>query len=94
MSPGRLAEMASLTFEGEDRVMQVKTEWAFGYSPFRPGSGTSRPGSTFGMVGSNGSAAFADIDSGVAMAVMRNRLDPDFTAVAEVDRIVIEGFPR
>lgn len=93
VSPDRLAEMAALTFEGEDRVMGVKAEWAFGFSPFRPGSGTSRPGSTFGMVGSNGSAAFADIDSGVAVAVMRNRLDPDFSAVAEVDRVVTEDFP-
>jgi len=50
--------------------------WAFGYSPDRPGGVPSRPGSTFGMVGMNGSAAYADIDSGVAVAVMRNRFAP------------------
>jgi hypothetical protein len=33
----------------------------------------ARPGSAFGMVGMNGSAAYADVDSGVAVAVMCNR---------------------
>lgn len=50
----------------------------------------SRPGSTFGMVGANGSAAYADIDSGVVVAVMRNRFDADPTAVTSIDRIVKE----
>ena len=46
------------------------------------------PGSTFGMVGSSGSAAYADIDSGVAVAVMRNRIVGDFTAVKAIDAVV------
>jgi hypothetical protein len=49
---------------------------------------TTRPGSTFGMVGSNGSAAYADIDSGIAVAVMRNHIAADFSAVTAVDDIV------
>jgi hypothetical protein len=43
---------------------------------------------TFGMVGPNGSAAYADIDSGVAVAVMRNRIVGDFTAVKAIDAVV------
>ncbi len=40
----------------------------------------------------NGSAAYADIDTGVAVAVMRNRFTTgDLTAVARVDRIVAEN---
>jgi hypothetical protein len=68
------------------------TSWAFGFSPFRP-SCRGRPGSTFGMVGMNGSAAYAyaDIDSGVAVAVMRNRFAPgDFGTIARIDQLIME----
>jgi CubicO group peptidase (beta-lactamase class C family) len=47
----------------------------------------------FGMVGMNGSAAYADIDSGVAVAVMRSRFDSDLTAVSEIDRSVADVCP-
>jgi hypothetical protein len=41
------------------------------------------------MVGMNGSAVYADIDSGVAVAVMRNRFATgDLTALTRIDRIV------
>lgn len=44
------------------------------------------------MIGGNGSAAWADIDTGVAVAVMRNRFAAgDLTAVETVGRIVAEG---
>jgi CubicO group peptidase (beta-lactamase class C family) len=69
--------------------MGFPTSWAFGYSPSRP-SGRGRPGSTFGMVGANGSAAYADIDSGVAVAVMRNRFAGDFTTIARIDELIME----
>jgi CubicO group peptidase (beta-lactamase class C family) len=64
---------------GIDQVMGFPTTWALGYSPARLGSAQPRPGSTFGMVGSNGTAAYADIDSGAAVAVMSNRIDGDFS---------------
>lgn len=78
-----------VAFEGTDRVMGFPTAWGFGYAPVRPGGVEARPGSAFGMVGSNGSAAWADIDSGVAVAVMRNRYSAgDLTAVRAVDHMV------
>jgi CubicO group peptidase (beta-lactamase class C family) len=92
VSSERLAKMAAPMFSGVEPVMGIHTTWAFGYSPARLGGGQSRPGSTFGMIGSNGSAAYADIDSGVAIAVMRNRILSDMSAVAKVDRIVAEHF--
>jgi CubicO group peptidase (beta-lactamase class C family) len=92
VSPARLSEMAAVTYEGPDVVMGVDTRWAYGFSPSRPGV-ASRPGSTFGMVGSNGSVAYADRDTGVAVAVMRNRCSPDLSAAAEVDRLVADAFP-
>jgi CubicO group peptidase (beta-lactamase class C family) len=59
------------------------------YSPGRPSGLRARPGSVFGMVGMNGSAAYADIDSGVGAAVMRNRFTSgDLATVAQIDRIV------
>jgi CubicO group peptidase (beta-lactamase class C family) len=92
VSRERLTAMAATTFEGVDQVMGFPITWAFGYSPARPGGGPSRLGSTFGRLGSNGSAAYADIDSGAAVAVMRNRILADMDAVAAVDRIVAQAF--
>ena len=91
VSPQRLAAMAAVAFTGMDEVMGFPVEWAFGYSPGRIGGIPSRRGSAFGMVGMNGSAAYADIDSGVAVAVMRNRFTAgDLTTVARIDRIVAQ----
>jgi hypothetical protein len=45
------------------------------------------------MVGTNGSAAYADIDTGVATALMRNRFSPDFTAIARLHDIVAKAYP-
>jgi CubicO group peptidase (beta-lactamase class C family) len=95
VSPARRADMAAVQFEGQDEVMGFPSRWAFGFSPQRPGGVPSRPGSAFGMVGMNGSAAYADIDTGVAVAVMRSRFDTDLTAVSEIDRIVADiGTPH
>ena len=88
VSPGRRTAMAAIAFTGMDEVMGFPASCAFGYSPFRP-SGRSRPGSTFGWLGANGSAAFADIDSGVAVAVMRNRFG-DFTTAARIDQLIVD----
>jgi CubicO group peptidase (beta-lactamase class C family) len=92
VSPERLRAMAAITFSGIDSVMGVAASWAYGYSPFRP-DGRGRPGSTFGMVGMNGSAAYADIDSGVAVAVMRNRFTiGDLATAARIDQVVHDAF--
>ena len=45
------------------------------------------------MVGTNGSAAYADIDTGVAIALMRNRFSPDLTAIARLDDTVAAAYP-
>ena len=71
-----------------DEVMGFPTTWAYGYSPFRP-SGHGRAGSTFGMIGMNGSAGYADIDSGVAVGVMRNRFTAgDLTTITRIDELI------
>lgn len=85
--------MARIAVSALDEVMGFPSTWASGYSPARPADIPTRPGSTFGMVGMNGSAAYADIDTGVAVAVMRNRFAPgDVTTLAAIDRIVAKTF--
>ena len=94
LSDEQLAAVATVAFSGPDRVMEMdNVSWSLGYSPSRPSSAASRPGSTFGMVGTNGSAAYADIDTGVAIALMRNRFSPDFTAATRLDALVAETYP-
>jgi CubicO group peptidase (beta-lactamase class C family) len=93
VSAERVAAMAAITYQGPDAVMGVESAWAFGYSPVRP-AGT-HPSSAFGMLGGNGSAAFADIDSGTAIAVMRNRRGiGDFTTATRVDHLVIDALDQ
>ena len=91
LSVEQLAAAAAVAYTGRDQVMAMEISWSLGYSPYRPGGARSRSGSTFGMVGTNGSAAYADIDTGVAIALMRNRFSPDFTAIAGLDDIVAEA---
>ncbi len=91
VSSQRLAAMTAVAFTGMDEVMGIPTSWALGYSPDRPGGVPSRRGSTFGMVGANGSAAYADVDSGLAVAVMRNGpAAGGLAAVTRIDRIIAE----
>jgi CubicO group peptidase (beta-lactamase class C family) len=91
VSPKRRATMATPAFSGTDQVVGLPSTWALGYSTARFGGVESRAGSTFGMAGSNGSAAYADIDSAVAVAVMRNRIVGDMSAVAAVDQLVADA---
>jgi CubicO group peptidase (beta-lactamase class C family) len=88
VSGARRTAIAEIAFEGLDEVMGFPASLTCGYSPFRP-SGSGRPGSTFGMVGANGSAAYADRDSGVAVAIMRNRFG-DLTTAARIDQLIVD----
>ena len=88
VSPAHLQTIAAPAFSGIDKVMGFATTWALGYSPARLGSAQPRPGSTFGMVGSNGSIAYADIDSELAVGVMRNNIAGDLSLVATIDDII------
>jgi CubicO group peptidase (beta-lactamase class C family) len=88
VSSRRLAGMAAVAFAGMDEVMGFASRWAFGYSPDRLGGVPVRDGSTFGMIGSNGSAAYADIDSGLAVAVMRNGPPAGLDTAARIDRLI------
>lgn len=62
----------------------------------QPGSPAGTyPGSAFGSPGGNGPAAFADIDSRIAVEVMRNRCSiGDFTAATRADRLVTDALDQ
>jgi CubicO group peptidase (beta-lactamase class C family) len=100
VSGPRRQAMAAVAFTGMDEVMGFPVSWAFGYSPDRPAgaadagegsSAASHHGSTFGMVGANGSVAYADVDSGLAVAIMRNGPPAaSLTAAARIDRLIAE----
>ena len=49
--------------------------------------------STFGMAGTNGLVAEADIDSAAAVAPIPNRFSSDFTAITRADASVAETHP-
>jgi CubicO group peptidase (beta-lactamase class C family) len=90
VSSRRLKAMAAITFTGMDEVMGFPSRWAFGYAPGRPGGVATRDGSAFGMIGSNGSAAYADIDSGLAVAIMRNGPPAGLDAVTRIDQLIAD----
>ena len=92
VSESRLEEMAAVAFTGMDQVMGFPTRWAFGYAPDRPGGSGSRDGSAFGMIGSNGSAAYADIDAGLAVAIMRNGPPAGLDTAARIDQLIEEEY--
>ena len=50
LSAEQLAAVAAVPYTGTDRVMEMENiSWSLGYSPGRPSSAASRPGSTFGQ---------------------------------------------
>lgn len=89
ISPERRTRLPRPRYAGHDEVMNVDVVWADGFSTHQPG-GSDPDRSVFGMFGVNGSGAYADLNRGVAAAVMRNRFDPDTTLLASVDRIITD----
>jgi CubicO group peptidase (beta-lactamase class C family) len=92
VSEARLRDIAAVHVRGRDEVMEFDIRLAFGFSPDRPAV-PSRPGSSFGMPGANGSVAYADIDTGVAVAVTRNRFSLDHDLAGTIDTMVAAAFP-
>ena len=94
LSRRHLVQACEVVYTGPDVVVGVHSvSWALGYSPSRPEPSAARPGSTFGMVGTNGSAAYADIASRTAVAIMRNRFSADFAPAQKIDQIVADTYP-
>ena len=90
-SPERLREISAVAFSGVDQIMGFPSTWALGYSIGRLGTEAQETPTVFGMGGVGGSYAYADTATGVAFALTKNRLTPDFGAAERVARIVTEA---
>ena len=90
VSPGRLREISAAAFSGRDEIMGNPVTWALGYSVGLLGSDAQRTPSVIGMGGVGGSFAYADIATGVAFALTKNRLTADFSAAQRTSDIVTE----
>ena len=91
VSPERLCEISAVAFSGVDQIMGFPTSWALGYSIGRPGTGPRETPTVFGIGGVGGSYAYADTATGVAFALTKNKLSPDFGVAERVARIVTEA---
>ena len=89
ISRERLREVTAVAMSGTDEVFGMPTTWALGYSIGRPGSMDST--SVFGVGGAGGSFAYGDSANGIAFALTKNRLTPDFNAAAQISQMVTEA---
>ena len=89
--PERLREATAVAFSGTDQIMGNPVSWALGYSVGRIGSDARETPSAFGMGGVGGSYAYADTETGISFALVKNRLTPDFGAAERVAGIVADA---
>ncbi|MGH2584339.1 MAG: serine hydrolase domain-containing protein [Dehalococcoidia bacterium] len=88
ISPERLREVSAVAMSGIDQVFGFPTAWGLGYSIEQSADGAQGAPSTFGVGGVGGSNAYADIATGTAFALTKNRLAPDFATSEQVAGIV------
>ena len=91
VSPERLREISAVAFTGVDKIMGNPVTWALGYSIGQLGSDAQQTPTVFGMGGVGGSFAYADTATGVAFALTKNRLTPDFSAAERIAGIVTKA---
>jgi len=89
--PERLAEATALSTSGMDEVFGMPTSWALGYAIGLLGSTPEQTPTVFGVGGLGGSFAYGDTATGLAFALTKNRLTPDFGLATEVVGIVTEA---
>jgi CubicO group peptidase (beta-lactamase class C family) len=87
ISPERLREVTAVAMTGQDQIFGMPTTWGLGYAIGGLGSGHGSE-SVFGVGGAGGSFACGDTASGIAFAVTKNRLTPDFNAATRLSQII------
>ena len=91
ISPDTLDKVLAGTYSGVDQIMGFPTTWALGYSVGRIGTKAGETPTVIGVGGIGGSYAYADTSTGVAFALTKNRLAPDFDAAQSVAEIVAKA---
>ena len=88
---GYVGCVSAAAFAGTDQIMGNSVTWALGYAVGQLGSDAQQTPTVFGMGGVGGSYAYADTATGVAFALTKNRLTPDFSAAERIAGIVTEA---
>jgi CubicO group peptidase (beta-lactamase class C family) len=92
ISPERLREATAVSISGLDQVFGMPTTWGLGYGIGRLGSTAEASPTSFGIIGgAGGSFAYADTTTGIAVAVTKNRLTPDFNTATRLIQILTEA---
>jgi CubicO group peptidase (beta-lactamase class C family) len=91
VSPERLREATAVSASGVDEVFGMPSSWGLGYSIGLPGSAAQDTRTAFGLGGAGGSFAYADTATGIAFALTKNRLTPDFTVATQISQIVTKA---
>ncbi|MEC3975897.1 serine hydrolase domain-containing protein [Amycolatopsis sp. H20-H5] len=88
VDPARLRELSALAFAGVDQVFGSPVRMALGFPIGRIGAPAGENSVAFGWPGGGGSYAYADPARGVAFALTKNRLVPNFDTVLSVATIL------
>lgn len=86
----RLAELSAPAFEGTDQVFGTPARMALGFPLGRIGAPAEENSVAFGWPGGGGSYAYADPARGVAFALTKTRLVPDFGAALSITTILAD----
>ncbi|MET7998591.1 serine hydrolase domain-containing protein [Amycolatopsis sp. NPDC005232] len=86
----RLTELSALAFEGTDQVFGNPARMALGFPIGRIGAPAEENSAAFGWPGGGGSYAYADPARGVAFALTKTRLVPNFDTALSVTAILAD----
>jgi CubicO group peptidase (beta-lactamase class C family) len=86
----RLAELSTLAFEGVDQVFGNPARMALGFPIGRMGAPAEENSVAFGWPGGGGSYAYANPARGVAFALTKTRLVPNFDTALSVTAILAD----
>ncbi len=92
ISPQRLREATAVSSSGVDQVFGNPTTWGLGFAIGGLGPTPQGSPTVFGLGGIGGSFACGDTATGIAFAVTKNRLTPDFTAATQLSQIISKAF--
>ena len=94
ISPERLREATAVSSTGIDQVFGNPTTWALGFAIGGISSTPQDSPTVFGLGGVGGSFACGDTATGIAFAVTKNRLTPDFSAATQLSQLVRKALAR
>jgi CubicO group peptidase (beta-lactamase class C family) len=86
----RLAELSALAFAGTDQAFGTSVRMALGFPIGRIGAPAAEDSVAFGWPGGGGSYAYADPARGVAFALTKTRLVPNFETALSVTTILAD----